>query len=1552
MTWWNDYIGIPYQERGRDRAGADCWGLARMVYKDQFSKDLPIFDGYVDSRDTLVDELIAQHREGWIATDQPSAGDLILFRIAGRVSHVGIFIGDEKFLHAREGHSACVERLNSGAWKHRVVGFYRYSEKRHELTLAGCPHPLRTQRVEVQFPAGSNIRTIVDWVSDQSADGLVSDLVVMIDGKIVPCELWDSTTTIPGQRIEYRAMPRGSGVTRALLTIAVVVTAIILAPYLAPFIGSTFGVSTAVATSLATAAITFAGTLLVNAIFPVRLPKPKDPGQSKKQNLLQGGNNQANPYGAIPVVLGKFRYTAPLAAVSYADTQSTAAYLKMILCWGYGPLQISDFRVGDVPIDTLEEIEYQSITGYTDTTEDKKDFDRIYGRDVSQQYFGTELVCIERDIASASRSSDVLTVTTTTAHTYISGQEVDVYLTGGGTISGAITVTSTIAFTMPSVGANGAVSATVVRYQPWTEHTITDESDSISVSLHFPEGLRQMATEGGNAGKPGARNFRAKIQVRQLDPITLSPITSWGDVDKIFAGGAVNLQPAWFNTDNDEELEPVYRWTRLSLDEYSNIVVRTGAFTKNPANNPTGTILLRQQEAAFGVNSTYNRLPDYGPSEEPLWDICMYGNTVYQTVDNRDATITGAALTVTGVVATVASATIPRAAQESVRYGGSSEKYYRKKDAFSTNIKFSVAKGVYQVRVRRTNDSTKDYVTVAGNKGVRFHTCQLLSVTGMSVNRPVVPPKNAALAMTAIRVRATNQLNGNIDGVSATVQSICKDWDRTTSTWIVRPTRNPASLLRYVLQHPANAQAVADIQIDLTALVDWHNYCRTNSFMFDTVVTEQQSLLDTLRDIAAAGRASPALQDGKWTVVIDRERTSIAQHFTPHNSWGFEGTRALPKMPHAFRVQFNNAERSYQPDEMIVYNDGYSSANATLFEGLELPGVTTRKAVFKHARFHLAQLKLRPETYTLNADIEHLICTRGDLVRVTHDVPMWGLGSGRIKNRISSTVLELDEQVPMDAGVQYTIRIRLEDGSSITRTVAAAATDGFYSTITLTSSVTATQAAPLNLFLFGALSAESVELIVQSIEPSENMTARLTLVDYSPAIYNSDSETVPPFDSQITQPPQLLQPTIKERPTITKITSDESVLLVVNPGQYAYQIKVAFTNPTTLPPTVTGVQGQIDFAEDTSFEWSSTEAFKAVDRAVMFGDVEEGTQYRIRLRYVDDAGRTGPWTATQLHTVVGKTSKPATASAMTFTITNSRLKIDWANNLEPDLKGYELRTADSGWGTSGYLYRGTSSEYLAIAKTPGVYNYYLKARDVVNLYSETARAGTFTVLAPSNPASVTQDVVKTTKTYVELALDWDDVIPTTSANSGQYPIGGYEIRTTNSGWGSGSGFKYKGNASAARLKSISATAPTTFYLRTYDINGNYATSSLSFTHDVTAPGTMAAASVTVTRLKSILQLSISGAPAKPKDFDEYEFQIGKVGTPGIPDGTTDNFWDDPDCLIVESTTDKAQIDLKLFPLPRFTTAGVKYRVAVRMRDKSGNYSPASALGLITVTKIT
>lgn len=1468
MSWWNEYVGIQYKAKGRDREGLDCWGLVRLVYLEKFDTLLPSFaEVYEQKEHEKQAELIAMHKEGWEKTSHPATGDVVLFRINGSESHVGIVTNPSYFLHVREGQDAVIEKLDSVIWKHRIVGFYKYREGNKPLIITAKPDPLKTIRIDTQLPTGVTVRQMADLIRDNNGVSKVLDdhALILIDGIAVPKDQWEVTVPKAGSVVEYRAVALGGGggLGSIIGTLAVFVAVVAFQQYyLAPtLVGAGFATTVAGVTTLSAAgigisvaaglALSFAGSLLVNAIFPIRPPQQGQVssgsiGTPIPMNMLNGGQNQYSPYSPIPVVLGKVRWTPPVGAKAYKEVIGKQSFLRMLLVWGYGQIQVSDLRIGETPIASFKDCEVATIIG--NNTEDKTDFNRIYGRDVDQK-------------------------------------NIDVTLLGPDETSGGTVV-----------------------------ETILNECDSINVNLYFPEGLRAVVVDGRNAGYVGWAGFNAQIAVRQLNPITLAPLSGYADVQRIIAEYKFALKPAWFNVDNDEELEPVYQWTRISVDSFNKVIVRRGAFTTSKGANPTGNLLIRLQQDTFGLNTTFTRLPDYGVGEESLYDIVVYGNEINEVIDRRGATggkaVTGCDLTYTDLNVTIASGLVDRAESESLVIGYNGYPYAKMKDAFSINVSFPVTRGVYQVYVRRGSPSFPDYYD-AGSQGnvKRLATCVLQTVTGFLNARPVTPPK--PLAMTAIRIKSSNQLNGNLEGITATCISICKDYDRTTSpvSWIERPTRNPASLFRYVLQHPANVKAVADAQLDLPALQAWHDYCRTNKFMFDAVVTGQESLLDVLRDIAAAGRASPAIKDGKWTIIIDKPRASYAQYFTPHNSWGFEAVRSLPVMPHGFRVQFANSEKAYEPDEMIVYNDGYTSANATRLEGLTLRGVTTKDAIFKHARFHLAQLKLRPEIYTINADIEHIVCNRGDLVKVTHDVPMWGLGSGRISERLTSTKLKLSEAMPMDAGVQYTIRIRLENGTSITRTVVAKGSDGFYDEIDLTSSVTTTQAAQENLFLFGALAEESVDLVVLSIEPMDNMAARITLADYSPAIYDSDDEPIPAFDSQITLPPMLEQPRILFKPTISTIVSDERAMVRLAPSKYEYQIRVNFRNPENLPEQVKYVEGQIDSINDDDLSWITVPTVSVDDRTIYFKEVQEGDQYRIRIRYVDEVGRVGAWSTITNHTVVGRTTLPKQVSTFTATPQDSKIRLSWTPNAEVDIVAYEIRTANSDWGSTTVqpLYKGSATfclvDPVAIGSTA---TFFIKAIDDLNLYSTTARQASLLMSAVPNISTINYIFADTSLTNATITLSWADVAPqfglsnyivsdglttqtvkantitlpanwignrtftvTTVDNLGNQstgrtraitklapnnpttgsakvsngvltldwndatpttlPVWGYEVREDLS-FGS-AGFVFKGTASACVIpKELIAIGTNPFYIKTIDTDNNYSTNYLTINH--------------------------------------------------------------------------------------------------------------------------
>lgn len=1258
--WSNKYVNIPFKDGGRDLAGCDCWGLVRLVYQQEFSIDLPSFSGEYDINDPkLLHDLIAQHKEGWEQLGEPEPGCVVLFRMFGSESHVGVAVSHTQFLHAREKYSSAVENFSSTEWKNRIVGYYKYCEKASVLMHA-VPHPLRTERVAMQVVPGSTLQLVYEVVNQQwqVSDRLKKHVTIMVNGRVVPKESWATTVVSDSDTIEYRAVP-GRDAVRLVLTIVVAYVAYQTGlAALGEAGAAAFAQGSATAGQVATfaavsSAVTLAGTYLINVLAPIRQdPKPDGDGSSgTSQLLLQGNQNSANRYGSIPVILGRMRITPPLAAQNYARFTGTPdstgivanaseSYLDMLLAWGYGPLEIDDasIRVGQIPLINYEgdapnnEVRRVTLDRKTEpSADDLARFNGIYGRDIEQKYSGLTLSCPGPNFTDGLPPARKSALLPGSAYPWTPQ-------------------------TTPG---------------PWAELALTQPCEKFTVALHFPQGLRHVKVQGDGAGENRAAPVRFDFEYR------------------VNAG-------AW---------QP---WT-----------TQTVGGTLSGATTITENIIQTGFEG--GESGSYY---------EYTTEVTTPGNL-----------ITGGEYIKDGFTWTIT-----------------------KQRTWSVN-------DVVQVRVRRaTGDSAEPH------PDYRYtHTAILHTLTGYNNANPATDPPNSKIAKTALTIKASKQLNGQIEGINALVQTWCRNWDGTT--WNnYAATSNPASLYLYVLTHPGNPQRVLEsdlaTKVDLAKLQYWHAYCNTQrsivlngvtyqyKFEFNSVLGDQRSVLDVLRDICAAGRASPAMVDGRWSVVIDEPKATIVQHFTPHNSWGFESTRGLPRLPDALKIQYYDETQDYQTAEIIVSYADKDVNTAELFETINLPGVTNKAAAADHARWHLAQAKLRSEVYTLNTDIEYIVCNRGDRVKVMHDVPMWGLGSGRIKNRVTNNIFDLDEDVPLDNAKSYSLRVRGNQGqsteltvktsftaTSLTRTnnvatitfdaphpirvgnlvtvnltgtaavntptievieaslstikitstgadIASTAVggsvslqDGYYSTLQTTTTTTEAQASPGDLFIYGEYQTEAQDLLVISIEPTNNKSAKLTLVDYGVTDtydifqdYRSlSSSTI--FETQITLPPELLIDSFGTKvPAVTSLTSDVTAMEEIAPGVYRYSIKVAFTNAIDLPSAASKVEAEILLknAQDTASIRSVVTPLESC--ALTFNNVDVEKVYKIRLRYVGRDGRTGQWTEWQEHTVVGKVQNYQLVDQLTVVRAKRNLIITPYIQIVPnDFKSFEVRI----WKNSG-----------------------------------------------------------------------------------------------------------------------------------------------------------------------------------------------------------------------------------------------------------------------------
>lgn len=1162
-----------------------------------------------------------------------------------------------------------------------------------------------------EIPDNSNLRTLVLKVLEPIKLQRPPEEVfhVLVNGHIVDSKDWDKTVVNRQDDILIAPQIHGGDSTEIFKSIVIIAATVISGGWAA----GVWGAGT-IAAGLATAAITIGTSLILNALIPPPVPDSlsiggSGGGQAGSQAYnINAQSNRVNKFGLVPKVYGSHRMFPLVAANPYIqlevdkETNKYVQYLYAVYDFGLGPAQISDIRIGDTPIGEFSDVQW-SLVDFNKPTTPEGNWDKATINRLTW-YKGD----IELDSVSVS-------------------------LNGNSSVPG----------TDPST------YETVRNSAP----NPTNDRQEIIIDLVNSNGLFAYSS----TGEIGDRSIVLGVQ---FAPVGTENWVPFNDLDYVENFTGVGGDQDY--TDIPLVLAP-QTWPTPPLFVPSRY--GTVATTPRELFDSSGDYALYRHKETYGLvqgqNYIYLSTDAYLPVLKPKLQVNgkvigtlsgIYENLGAVSKYYFNEPINESVGLLTYYVYTLKNGAVD---SRTAIDAGLQNKVFRKQPilgrfkitrretapAFSM-IKFT-PKNTGQFKVKITRIETISTFTSQFQDNLSW-----IGITTRFDRSPIKTLKRHTFL--EVRIKATNQLNGTIQNLSAEAFTAIDVWNG--SAWVKQLTSNPAWIFVDLLTGEVNKRAIPKSRLHLPSIIEWANFCdevptpptgrvyTLPRFSSNFILDFQTTLQGILNQVANAAQASLNIVDGKYGVLIDKRRTIPIQVFTPRNSWGFNSVRNYVRLPHAVKVKYIDPASDWEVNEAIVYDDGYDASTATEFDDIQSFAVTNAEQAWRFGRYLIAQNKLRQENISINVDFEHLVCTRGDFVRITHDVMKVGGTPARVKTKIGSTVT-IDDSIETLA-VPYGYMYRSSSTGQI-----------ITNTLTIVNSNTFTlNGSPLpevgDLIVIGAVGSIYLDCIVKSIAPNDDLSATITLVEKADAIYDYESTSVlPSYSPQIslTKDTEAVPP--GEVQNLEVIENSWEVF----GSDYQYYVTTDWDVPTGSAVENFEVYVDSGLGYDLKAITRDTQYKYIVDPARL------GLLHKFKVLAVSafgkklQLGEVG-WVEA---TPIKKLTPPSDVESLDIDITGEVLQLFWPQVTDPDIKEYLIRyspTPAGTWETSIPLLRTDGNTTLA-ATQARTGTYLIKAVDFNNNESYSAATAITTI-----PTLFGLNVVSSVTDFPDLEGDKDRTV--------------------------------------------------------------------------------------------------------------------------------------------------------------------------------------------------
>lgn len=419
--------------------------------------------------------------------------------------------------------------------------------------------------------------------------------------------------------------------------------------------------------------------------------------------------------------------------------------------------------------------------------------------------------------------------------------------------------------------------------------------------------------------------------------------------------------------------------------------------------------------------------------------------------------------------------------------------------------------------------------------------------------KPVSEELMAQTARLAIKIKASEDLSGQIKQVNCVLQSYARVWDGNKWSTDEVPTSNPASICLKALQsNMLGNNRKSDSEIDLDGLGRLYEHCedtysrdvaeinainkRGCKLECNGVVTTTMPLRDLLVRILASGRAVMTSQGLKFSVLFDGARSQFVTILNNQNVLSATNTKNFEKVVDGYKVKFIDQTDNWQENIMFVnFDDGTTVVKPNYeYEQIEMTYCTHRDQVWHNAMFEGAKRMYRKEQWKRLLSVDGAMLSLFDLVPVQDDTLVVGIGDGA-----EITSLEYDETGNYITAIQtdghfnvhdtdkaYGLKIVQADGvnePSVRVCKVETPHSDLYSCFTLATPIYVKERivpSKGDNVTFGEYGKETINAFVVDKQAKGDGTYDITLMPYSDDVYKYEKNRVMPvFDSKI-NPPQ------------------------------------------------------------------------------------------------------------------------------------------------------------------------------------------------------------------------------------------------------------------------------------------------------------------------------------------------------------------------------------------------------------------------------------------------